>query len=391
MLSCGCWIHGEEKNGESRYPLIDPATAEVFGEAVEADAELVDAAVRSARESLPRWRELSSIRRAEILHAMAERFRKEAQELARLVSLEVGKPLRAARDEVLNTASLLDYFAEESRRQEGRIPLLGHPREQVLIVREPVGVVAAITPYNYPLSTLACKLAPALAVGCTVVAKPDEHTPLSTVRIAQLASEEGLPPGVFNVVTGAGSGAGRFLVNHPVPRLVTFTGSTETGKEIQAACSKFVRKAVLELGGNCPAIICADAPWRDILPQVVTQGLKNSGQYCYRISRIYVEERIAGDFLEALKERLARLRPGPPGAADTDLGPLNSEGALSRVREQVEEALRQGARLEYGGGTSRRVRTRLLSSRDRPFGSHVGDGHLPRGSLRTGIDGPSVP
>ncbi|MCE5243422.1 MAG: aldehyde dehydrogenase family protein, partial [Desulfobacteraceae bacterium] len=255
MLSCGCWIHGEEKSGGKRYPLTDPATAEVFGQGVDADAKLVDEAVESAREGFNGWRMLPVACRAELLHALARRICREVEEMADLLRQEVGKPLKAARDEVLKTATHLDYFAEESRRQEGRIPLLGNPREQVLIVREPVGVVAAITPYNYPLSTLACKLAPALAVGCSVVAKPDEHTPLSTVRLARLASEEGFPPGVFNVITGFGPGAGRLLVNHPLPRLVTFTGSTETGKEILAVCSKYVRKAVMELGGNCPAII----------------------------------------------------------------------------------------------------------------------------------------
>lgn len=347
MLSCGCWIHGEEKSGGKRYPLIDPATAEVFGQSVDADAKLVDEALESAREGFNGWRMLPVARRADLLHALARRLCREVDELADLLRLEVGKPLKAARDEVLKTATHLDYFAEESRRQEGRIPLLGNPREQVLIVREPVGVVAAITPYNYPLSTLACKLAPALAVGCSVVAKPDEHTPLSTVRFARLASEEGFPPGVFNVITGFGPGAGRLLVNHPLPRLVTFTGSTETGKEILAVCSKYVRKAVMELGGNCPAIICADAPWRDILPQVVLQSLKNSGQYCYRIGRLYVAEEIADAFLGELTRHLDRLRMGPPGAEDTDLGPLNHQEALLKVRAQVAEALSQGARLEY--------------------------------------------
>ncbi len=350
LVSHMSWVHGQEREGRGWYALIDPSTGEEFARASIADQRLVDAALASAHDALRGWRSMPSPQRSSLLHALAGKVREEQDALAALLSREAGKPLQAALDEVLSSAFLVDYFAEENLRLCGQIPLLGYPREQVLIVREPVGVVVAITPFNYPLSTLAAKMAPALAVGCTVVAKPDEHTPLSTLKLAQLAVEAGMPPGVFNVLTGSGAATGRLLVDHPLPRLITFTGSTEVGKEIQAVSARWVRKVILELGGHCPAIICRDAPWRDLLPQIVSQSLKNCGQYCYRISRIYVARDIYEDFLRALVEKVAALRVGPPGDPFVDLGPLNNAEILTKVESQVRAALDEGAVLAFGGG-----------------------------------------
>jgi succinate-semialdehyde dehydrogenase / glutarate-semialdehyde dehydrogenase len=275
--------------------------------------------------------------------------RLQQDEFAALLSRESGKPGKAALSEVQSAAALIDYFAQESLRLAGHIPLMGNPREKVLIVREPVGVVVGITPFNYPLSTLISKLAPALAVGCTVVVKPDEHTPLCALRLAQLALTTGLPPGVFNVVTGTGPETGHHLVHHPLPRLIAFTGSTAVGKKIQAASAPWVRKTILELGGHCPAIICADAPWQDLLPQLVAQIFKNTGQYCYRISRIFVAESIAADFLQGLLQAASALKVGPAADPATDLGPLNNAEIHASIVEQVGTAVRQGARVELGG------------------------------------------
>ncbi len=344
-----CWIEGRDEEGDSVYPLVDPATGEVFAHVTTADERLVESALASAQKRLGGWRATPAPRRAEILHSFADLLRNNLEELTLLLSREVGKPIGPARDEALNTAHLIDYFAEEGLRLAGRIPLLGYPREQVLIVREPVGVVVAITPFNYPLSTLAVKIAPALAVGCTVVVKPDEHTPLSTLKMAQLACSAGLPAGVFNVVTGSGRQAGRLLVESPVPGLITFTGSTAVGKEIQAESGKWVRKVILELGGNCPAIVCADAQWRESLRKLVMQSLKNSGQYCYRVSRIFVAKEIYADFLREFVREAESLRIGHPMKPEVDLGPLNNAEILARVRDQVEAALAGGARLETGG------------------------------------------
>ncbi len=349
LPSYACWIHGEAKQNGSLYPLVDPSTGEVFAQATAADQSMAHSALESARDCFLTWRNTPASQRAAVLRAFAERLRAEKEMLAETICKEVGKPIRSARDEVSSAAGLIDYFADESLRLTGEIPLLGHQREKVLIVREPAGVVAAITPFNYPLSTLAGKMAPALAVGCAVVAKPDEHTPLGALKMAQLASEAGLPAGAFNVLTGSGPEVGRLLVEHPIPRIVSFTGSTEVGKEIQAICSKFVRKSILELGGQCPCIICADAPWRDLLPQIVSQCMKNSGQYCYRISRIYVARAVYEPFLKELAGNVAALRVGPAADPEMDLGPLNNADILASVRSKVDEAIRKGAHAECGG------------------------------------------
>lgn len=345
----GCFIHGRERTEGVSLPLVDPSTGEVFAHATAAGDNLVDEALSSARESFKTWRATHASARSEALHALADGLRKERESLALTVSMEAGKTLSTAGDEVLSAAALLDYFAEEGLRLAGRIPLMGYHRERVLIVREPVGVVGAITPFNYPLSTIACKLAPALAAGCTLVAKPDEHTPLSTLRMARLALEAGLPPGVFNVVTGTGDGAGRRLVDNPVPRLLTFTGSRDVGKEILATSGRYVRKVILELGGHCPAIVARDAPWKDFLPQIVSQSLKNCGQYCYRISRIYAAREIYDEFLKAFVEAASALRVGPATDPFVDVGPLNNEKILLKVETQVKAASREGARIESGG------------------------------------------
>ncbi len=351
VVSYACWVQGEEREGKRRYPLVNPSTGKVFAQVSIADRQLVDSALTGAREALKEWRRVPAPQRSALLHDLAALIRQDRNALASLLSEEAGKPLKAALDEVLNTAFLMDYFAEENLRLTGQIPLLGYPREQVLIVREPVGVVVAITPFNYPLSTLAVKMAPALAVGCTLVAKPDEHTPLSTLKVAQMAVRAGLPPGVFNVLTGPGPETGRFLVEHPIPRLITFTGSTEVGKEIQAAGARWVRKAILELGGHCPAIVCHDASWRELLPQLVSQSMKNCGQYCYRISRIYVERKIYDEFLTAFVERVAALRIGPATDPFVELGPLNNADILTKVRQQVDTAVKEGARIQVGGSS----------------------------------------
>ncbi|MGD9504743.1 MAG: aldehyde dehydrogenase [Syntrophobacteraceae bacterium] len=335
--------------GDDFYPLVDPSNGEVFAHVAAADGPMVESALESARLALDDWKSLSAHRRSELLHALAAGIRGDRKTLAPLISREVGKLLKAAFREVESAAALIDYFAEENLRLMGQIPLLGLSRQQVLIVREPVGVVGAITPFNYPLSTLACKIAPALAVGCTVVAKPDEHTPLGALRLAEIARDAGFPVGVFNVATGMGAEAGRALAGSPLPRLITFTGSTSVGKEIQAAGAQWVRKVILELGGCCPAILCKDADWRRALPELINQGFNNSGQYCYRVSRIYAAESIYTDFLAAFVERASRLRVGRPDDPDADIGPLNNADILAAVSAHVDGAVAEGARVELGG------------------------------------------
>ncbi len=349
--SLGCLINGQWKTGRDRHPVFNPSTGEILAQVTIADRSMVYLALEGAQESLPSWRCLPSLERAELLHKFAARIREEEELLSLLLCNEVGKPIRSAREEALRTAALVDFFAEESLRLVGQMPLRGYPREQVLIVRVPVGVVVAITPFNYPLSTLACKVAPALGVGCTVVVKPDEHAPLSTLELAKIAMEVGFPPGVFNVVTGPGSEVGPFLLDHPIPGLISFTGSLEVGKQVQAASAKWVRKVILELGGHCPAFVCHDADWPAFLDVLVSQSLKNSGQYCYRPSQILVDSRIYEDFVKQFVTRASRYRVGPARDPNVELGPLNNRELFAKVRDQVAGAVKEGAKLALGGHT----------------------------------------
>ena len=344
-----CWVNGDWLETSERIPVIDPATEEIFAELTIADYHIVDKALSGARNAQRRWSKFPARERIHLLHLFADRISERAEELAVLLSKEVGKPITLARAEVKNTIDLIRYFAEESLRLTGSLPLLNYRREKVFVIREPVGVVGAITPFNYPLSTLICKLIPALAVGCSVVAKPDEHTPFTTLRLAQLAFESGLPEGVFNVITGPGEPTGRLLVAHKIPRLIAFTGSVEVGKEIQRVCASRVCRTILELGGNCAAIVCDDAKWQDALSGIVEQGFKNSGQYCYRISRVYVAAPQYRDFVEAFIEEVKKLRLGHPMDPSTRLGPLNNKKLLSRVRNQVASLVAKGLKLLHGG------------------------------------------
>ncbi len=344
-----CWVDGREERGTDCTPLVDPSTGREYARVTVAGPEMVHRALEKARECFPAWKETPATERAQLLHALAEGVRRNLESLASLLSLEVGKPLKSSRDEAASAASLLDFFAEEATRLTGNIPLLNHSREHVLVLREPLGVAVAIMPYNYPLSTLVCKLGAALASGCTVVAKPDEHTPLTTLRMAQLAVECGIPAGVFHVVTGPGRQTGRLLVEHSTPRVVSFTGSTAVGREILQVSAKGIKKVILELGGHCPAIVLEDAPLDSILPQLLSQALKNSGQYCYRISRIHVAQSIYDRFLEGFKDLAKGLKLGPPSDPSTDLGPLNNAQILSGVSRQVEVAVSEGAKIEWKG------------------------------------------
>jgi acyl-CoA reductase-like NAD-dependent aldehyde dehydrogenase len=219
----------------------------------------------------------------------------------------------------------------------------------VLVVHDPVGVVAAIAPFNYPITLLCFKLGAALAAGCTVVAKPAEDTPLSTLRLAELLHAVGLPAGAFQVITGTGLEAGMALVRHPLVRKVAFTGGTAAGKAIAQAAVADVKRLTLELGGHCPAIVCADADLARAVPAIVRHAYANSGQLCYRVNRIYVHRKVVDEIVARLGEAAARLRVGPPGEPGVDMGPLVNERMFANTARQVQDALAQGARLVCGG------------------------------------------
>ncbi len=341
-LVAGAWVEA----GEPTIDVVDPATGQVVTRIPDTDADGVDAAVAAAREALASWRTTTPFHRAGLLHALADQVREHRDHLAELITIEMGKPLSEARNEVNKLADAFDYYAEEGVRVHGETI----PNEQhgvTSIVRyEPVGVVGAITPWNYPLELIGWKLAAAMAAGCTIVVKPSEYTPSSAVALMALLQPAGFPDGVANLVLGAGV-AGRALASHPGLDKLAFTGSTSTG----AAISRSVAKAMplsMELGGSCPQLVTASADVDDAVAGCLRRGFRNAGQICIAINRVYVHRSVHQEFVDKLTAGAAALQVGP-GLEDPDVGPVTNSDILDRCVAHVEQAVADGARVTTGG------------------------------------------
>ena len=325
-----------------------------------ASAEQVDAAVSLARESARAWAATPAVERGELLHEVARRLRERADELARAMTLEGGKPLIENRDEVGWTAAAFDYYAEMGRNFAGRVIPSIEATQLALVLKEPMGVVGAIVPWNYPLLLLAWKLAPALAAGNTVVCKPSELTPVSTLMLAPCL--EVLPAGAVSLLAGGG-GVGEAIVADERVDCVAFTGSVETGKRIAARCAERVARINLEMGGKDPFIVCADVA-ADV--EVAARGgawaaYLNAGQVCTSAERFYVHESVYDDFLQAFTDHTESLVVGDPMDEETDVGPMASAEQLAKVTAQVEAAVGAGATLVLGGGDGGRERGHFFS------------------------------
>jgi succinate-semialdehyde dehydrogenase/glutarate-semialdehyde dehydrogenase len=346
----GLWIGGERVRGATgeHLEVRNPATGELIGEVPDGGAADAEAAIRAAAAAYPGWRRLPVAERARLQHAAAARIREHADELARLLTAELGRPLAGSRTEIVRSADLLDYFAEEGLRLRGELPLLGDDGERVMVVKEPLGVVIAIAPFNYPITLLTFKLGAAAITGNTVVAKPAADTPLSTLRMAELFADVGYPPGVFNVVTG-GPGLGEALVTHPVPAKVGFTGSTAAGIRIHELAAATNKRVTLEMGGHCPAVLLEDADLDVAVPALVKHAYANSGQFCYRVNRIYAHASHYETLVERFAAGAAALRVGDGTDPGSDLGPLIGERILRTSVEHVADARTRGARIVAGG------------------------------------------
>jgi succinate-semialdehyde dehydrogenase/glutarate-semialdehyde dehydrogenase len=332
-----------------RLPVVNPATEQVVDTVPRGGAEEVDAAVGAAAAAQPAWRDLPASRRGELVAAAARAVASHREELARLLTAEQGKPLREARLEVQRFVHTLEHYAGLAKNlRGGYVPALDEGAYG-LILKQPVGVVAAIVPWNFPLSLLGNKLGPALVAGNTVVAKPAETTPLTTLRVAAIMHEAGVPAGVVNVVTGLGSEAGRALVEHPRVRKVAFTGSTPVGKQIMAAAAADLKRVTLELGGSDPMIVCDDADLDGAAGAASVGRFFNCGQACLAVKRVYVFAQVADAFLDRLRARVLRLRVGPGDADGVLVGPLHTARGRETIEAQVADALAAGARLLAGG------------------------------------------
>ena len=330
------------------FVVENPATEEQLDEVPRARAEDVEQAVSAAHAAQADWRWTPGIERCELLHTVARRIRERREEIAMLLTREGGKPLIENMDEVEWVAACFDYYAEVGRHEAGRVipPVQRH--QMNFVVKEPYGVVACIVPWNYPLLLMAWKVAPALMAGNTVIIKPSEYTPLSTLLLAEVAFHE-LPPGVVNVVTGYGAEAGEPLVAHPLTPVVAFTGSVATGKRIATLAAERIKKVNLELGGNDPFIVCDDVDLDVAVRGAVWAAYLNMGQVCTSGERFYVFERVAEEFTDRFVAFTRTLRLGDPMGPDVDLGPMISNAQREKVERKLDRVREMGATVLCGG------------------------------------------
>jgi len=348
------FINGEWVAAQSgkTFDVINPATGQVIAQAASGDATDIDLAVKAARrafESGP-WPSLPPSGRAKLLWKLAEAFEASGEEVATLETLDNGMPFPVARFIAVNgVAECLRYFAGWAGKINGETPTISAPNHHVYTLREAVGVVGAIVPWNFPLAMAVSKIAPALAAGCTVVLKPAELTPLTAIRLGQLIQQVGFPPGVVNIVTGFGDPAGKALVEHPDVDKISFTGSTVVGKSVVAGAAGNLKRVALELGGKSPVIVFPDADLDRATEGAAEAIFRNAGQVCVAGSRLYVHRKVFDRVVAGVVERAKKLKVGSGMEPGTQMGPLVSQKQLDRVTGYVESGREQGAEVVVGG------------------------------------------
>jgi succinate-semialdehyde dehydrogenase/glutarate-semialdehyde dehydrogenase len=350
LLSPVARIGGEWISGETRFTVRDPSTGSVIAEVPDLGADAARNAVAAASRALPGWRRTSAQERARLVEAWAQALLDSREDLALLLSSEQGKPLREARNEIAQSAASLRWFAEEGRRVHGHTLPVNSGEVRNLTIKQSVGVVAAITPWNFPAAAVLVKCGAAIAAGCTVVLKPSDLTPLIALAVTRLGVEAGLPAGVLNIVTCSQPGpVGEVLTTDPRVQMISFTGSTQVGKAIMGKAAGTVKKVALELGGNAPFIVFEDADLARAADDAVRARFYNSGQICIGANRFFVQDAVYERFVEEVATRVARLRTGTGLEPETDVGPLINEQAVAKVTSLVDEAVSLGARAVVGG------------------------------------------
>jgi succinate-semialdehyde dehydrogenase/glutarate-semialdehyde dehydrogenase len=346
-----CYIGGTWANADSGRTInvTDPATGGVIGTVPNMGAAETRRAIEAANAAWPAWRAKTGKERAAILRKWYELMMANQDDLGMLLTAEQGKPLAEAKGEIAYGASFIEWFAEEAKRVYGdTIP--GHqPDKRIVVLKEPVGVCAAITPWNFPNAMITRKAGPALAAGCTMVVKPATATPFSALAIAELAERAGVPKGVFSVVTGSASAIGGEMTGNPLVRKITFTGSTEIGKVLMEQSAKTVKKTSMELGGNAPFIVFDDADLDAAADGAIASKYRNAGQTCVCANRLLVQDKVYDAFAKKLSERVAKLKVGNGMEADVTTGPLIDAAAVAKVEEHIEDAVQKGAKVLTGG------------------------------------------
>ena len=345
----GAWVDADSRQ---TFPVTNPATGETIADVPRMGTAETRRAIEAAQEALPAWRSKLAKERAAIMRRWSDLMLEHLEELAALMTTEQGKPLAESRVEVAYAASFLEWFGEEGKRVYGdTIPTYMSDR-RIVVTKEPVGVTAGITPWNFPAAMPTRKAAPAIGAGCTMVLKPAEQTPLTALAVMKLGEEAGLPPGVLSIVTGDAEDApeiGREMTSNPLVRKLGFTGSTEVGKLLMAQCAGQVKKISLELGGNAPFIVFDDADLDAAVEGAVTCKFRNSGQTCISANRMLVQEGVYDKFLQRFVERVTKLKVADGFAPGVNVGPLIEQQAIDKVERHVTDAQERGAELLLGG------------------------------------------
>lgn len=342
----GAWADAD--SGE-KLKVNNPATGEIIGGVPKMGATETRRAIEAADKALPAWRALTAKDRTNKLRKWFDLMMANQEDLARLMTLEQGKPLTESRSEIAYAASFLEWFGEEAKRVYGDM-IPGHQADKrLMVLKQPIGVTAAITPWNFPSAMITRKAGPALAAGCTMVLKPASQTPYSALALAELAERAGIPKGVFNVVTGSAGEVGSELTGNPLVRKLTFTGSTEIGRQLMKECAKDIKKVSLELGGNAPFIVFDDADLDAATEGALISKYRNNGQTCVCANRLYIQDGIYDAFVEKLVAAVAKLNLGNGMDSGITTGPLIDAKAMTKVQEHIEDAVSKGARVAAGG------------------------------------------
>ncbi len=349
LLRQQCYLNGQWVAGEATFPVLNPATGAELARVPKLGAGETRDAIAAADAAWPAWRGKTAKERGAVLRRWFELMNQHADDLALLMTSEQGKPLSEAKGEVGYAASFVEWFAEEAKRAYGEtIPAVAADK-RMLVIKQPIGVCAAITPWNFPAAMITRKVAPALAAGCTVVVKPAEQTPLTALALAELAHRAGFPAGVFNVITGDPVAIGGELTSNPTVRKLSFTGSTEVGRLLMGQCAPSIKKLSLELGGNAPFIVFDDADLDAAVEGAMISKYRNTGQTCVCANRLLVQDSVYDAFAAKLAAKVATLQVGEGTEAGITQGPLIDADALAKVEGHIADAVAKGARVLTGG------------------------------------------
>jgi len=345
------YINGHWRNADNKttFDVTNPSTGKVIGHVPLCGEQETKAAITAAHDAWFKWRALTAKERSDLLWKWARLIDENKYDLARIMTLEQGKPLTEALGEIDYANSFIKWFAEEGRRVYGDIIPSNKPHQKLLVLKQPIGVVAVVTPWNFPTAMITRKIAPALAVGCTAVVKPAEDTPFSALALAELATQAGIPAGVFNVITGKPESIGTELATNPLVRKLSFTGSTTVGKLLMSQCASTIKKISLELGGNAPFIVFDDANIDAAVEGAMLSKFRNTGQTCVCANRIYVQDKVYDEFAKKLIAAVEKLKVGDGFEQGIQQGPLINKKALDKVQHHIADAVTQGAKIRCGG------------------------------------------